>query len=226
MRGQARRMSRCGGQMDEQRTSAANKEIGKVTKAGVTKGEAVPAASNRGRTSRIGFLAPVAIFFGLAILFAFGLTRNARDLPSMLIGKPVPEFALPPVEGRTLGLSTADLRAKSPCSTSSPPGAWNAAESILCSCACKREMSSHPRLNYKDKPEDARNWLADLGDPYTRTGADLNGRVGIDFGVYGVPETFVVDKTGRIAHKHIGALDQRALDETILPLIAELRQAP
>ena len=78
-------------------------------------------------------------------------------------------------------------------------------------------------LNYKDKPDDARNWLDELGDPYTRTGADLNGRVGIDLGVYGVPETFVIDKAGRIAHKHIGALDQEALDKTILPLIARLR---
>jgi cytochrome c biogenesis protein CcmG/thiol:disulfide interchange protein DsbE len=199
----------------------------KVTKAGVTTGEAVPAASNRGRTFRIGMLAPVAIFLGLAILFAYGLTRNPRDLPSMLIGKPVPEFALPPVDGRPLGLSTADLRGE--VSLLNVFASW---------CVeCRREHPLFMRLqagnvvpihglNYKDKPEDARNWLADLGDPYTRTGADLNGRVGIDLGVYGVPETFVVDKTGRIAHKHIGALDQRALDETILPLIAELRQAP
>ena len=81
-------------------------------------------------------------------------------------------------------------------------------------------------LNYKDKPEDAANWLDELSDPYTRTGADIDGRVGIDFGVYGVPETFVVDRAGVIAHKHIGAVSEQVMKETILPLIEKLREAP
>lgn len=189
--------------------------------------ETVGAAPHRGRLFRFGFLAPVAVFLGLTVIFAHGLTRNARDLPSVLIGKPVPEFNLPPVEGRTLGLSTSDLQGE--VSLLNVFASW---------CAeCRREHPLFMRLqagntvpvhglNYKDKPEDARNWLSELGDPYTRTGADLNGRVGIDLGVYGVPETFVIDKTGRIVHKHIGALDQEALEKTILPLIAELRGAP
>lgn len=189
--------------------------------------ETVGAAPHRGRLFRFGFLAPVAVFLGLTVIFAHGLTRNARDLPSVLIGKPVPEFTLPPVEGRTLGLSTSDLQGE--VSLLNVFASW---------CAeCRREHPLFMRLqagntvpvhglNYKDKPEDARNWLGELGDPYTRTGADLNGRVGIDLGVYGVPETFVIDKTGRIVHKHIGALDQEALEKTILPLIAELRGAP
>jgi cytochrome c biogenesis protein CcmG/thiol:disulfide interchange protein DsbE len=80
-------------------------------------------------------------------------------------------------------------------------------------------------LNYKDTPEDAKEWLDGLGDPYTRTGADIDGRVAIDFGVYGVPETFVIDQAGRIAHKHIGAMDADDLRETILPLIQTLRRA-
>ncbi len=79
-------------------------------------------------------------------------------------------------------------------------------------------------INYKDRPQDAAEWLDALGDPYTRTGADLNGRVAIDWGVYGVPETFVVDADGIIVHKHIGAVTETALAETILPLIARLRQ--
>lgn len=79
-------------------------------------------------------------------------------------------------------------------------------------------------INYKDKPEDAREWLDNLGDPYTRTGADLDGRVAIEFGVYGVPETFVIDKAGRIAHKHIGAISPKDLNTEILPLIEALRQ--
>lgn len=79
-------------------------------------------------------------------------------------------------------------------------------------------------LNYKDRPEDASRWLDELGDPYTRTGADLDGQVGIDWGVYGVPETFVIDRDGRIAYKHIGAITPRVLEETLRPLIKKLRQ--
>ena len=78
-------------------------------------------------------------------------------------------------------------------------------------------------LNYKDQPENAARWLNTLGDPYTRTGADRDGRVAIDWGVYGVPETFVITKDGRIAHKHIGPLTPKDLDEMILPLVRKLR---
>jgi cytochrome c biogenesis protein CcmG/thiol:disulfide interchange protein DsbE len=78
-------------------------------------------------------------------------------------------------------------------------------------------------LDYKDKPEDAARWLDTMGDPYTRTGADLDGRVAIDWGVYGVPETYVVDRAGRIAFKQIGPLTPDILEKTILPLIASLR---
>jgi cytochrome c biogenesis protein CcmG/thiol:disulfide interchange protein DsbE len=79
-------------------------------------------------------------------------------------------------------------------------------------------------INYKDKPEDAAQWLDELGDPYTRTGADLDGRVSIDWGVYGVPETFVIDRDGRIAYKQIGPITPQVLRDTILPLIERLRQ--
>lgn len=183
-------------------------------------------ASKRGRGVRLTFLLPAAVFVGLAVAFAYGLTRDPREIPSVLIGKPVPEFDLPPVKGRTLGLSTDDLRGE--VSLINVFASW---------CVeCRREhpvlMDLRERnvvpvhgLNYKDRPDDARAWLDGLGDPYTRTGADLDGRVAIEFGVYGVPETFVIDRTGRIAHKHIGAMDKRVLEETILPLIEELRQS-
>ena len=78
-------------------------------------------------------------------------------------------------------------------------------------------------LNYKDKPDDAARWLDTLGDPYTRTGADLNGRVAIDWGVYGVPETFVIDRQGYIAFKQIGAITPEVIEQTIVPLVAKLR---
>ena len=79
-------------------------------------------------------------------------------------------------------------------------------------------------VNYKDKPEDARAWLDELGDPFLRIGADRDGRVGIDLGVYGVPETFVVDRTGRIRYKHVGPISQSDLEKYLLPLVEKLRQ--
>ena len=77
-------------------------------------------------------------------------------------------------------------------------------------------------LSFKDRPEDALAWLDELGDPYQRIGNDQNGRVGIEWGVYGVPETFVIDAEGRIRHKHVGPLQVRDVEETLLPLLAEL----
>lgn len=171
------------------------------------------------------YLIPVAAFAALAALFAWSLTHNPRDIPSALIGKPVPQFSLPAVQGRTLGLSSADLNGE--VSLVNVFASW--------CVACRKE---HPLfmqlrttsavpihgLNYKDKPDHAEQWLNNLGDPYTRTGADRDGRVAIDWGVYGVPETFVVTKTGRIAYKHIGPLMRADLDTEILPLIRRLRQ--
>jgi len=176
---------------------------------------------------RFAVYVPLAVFLGLAVLFAYGLTMNASELPSVLIGKQVPEFTLPPVEGRQLGLSASDLKGE--VSLLNVFASWctecRREHPVFMRLQAENVVSVHG-LNYKDKPEDAGNWLDELGDPYTRTGADISGRVGIDFGVYGVPETFIVDKAGVIVHKHIGAVSERALKETILPLIEKLRAAP
>lgn len=175
--------------------------------------------------SRLGLWAPLVIFAGIAVVLGIGLTLNPREVPSPLIGKPVPTFSLPPVQGRTLGLSSADLKGE--VSLVNVFASW--------CVACREE---HPLLlelkqtgvvpihglNYKDRPEDAAKWLDDQGDPYTRTGADISGRVAIDWGVYGVPETFVIDRQGRIAYKQIGPLTPEVLKGTILPLIRRLRQ--
>ena len=174
---------------------------------------------------RPAFLAPLAVFTVIALLLAAGLTLNPREIPSPLIGKPVPHFELPPVRGRTVGLATADLKGE--VSIVNVFASW--------CVSCKEE---HPvfmqmqrealvpihGLNYKDRPEDAKKWLDDMGDPYTRTGADIDGRVAIDWGVYGVPETFVIDREGRIAYKHIGPVTPKILDDTLRPLIARLRR--
>ena len=170
-------------------------------------------------------LLALTAFAGIVAVLAAGLTLKPREIPSPLIGKPVPRFELPPVRGHTLGLASTDLKGEV------------AIVNVFASwcVACKEE---HPvfmqmrreglppihGLNYKDRPEDAAKWLDELGDPYTRTGADVDGRVAIDWGVYGVPETFVIDRQGRIAYKHIGSVTPEVLDGTLRPLIARLRR--
>lgn len=195
----------------------------------------VPAGSTRDLTAgapdridlgrrRFLYMAPAGLFAAIAAGFAISLGRDPSKIPSALIGKPAPAFALPPVQGRTLGLSSADLKGE--VSLVNVFASW--------CVACREE---HPLfmalrqsgvvpihgLNYKDRPQDAAEWLDSLGDPFTRTGADRDGRVAIDWGVYGVPETFVVDRSGIIAHKHIGPVTEQALERTILPLVARLR---
>ncbi|NRC56577.1 DsbE family thiol:disulfide interchange protein [Mesorhizobium sediminum] len=176
------------------------------------------------RRRRLLVALPLTVFVALAAVLGWGLTRNVDDIPSVLIGKPVPEFSLPPVEGRMLGLTSADLRGE--VSLVNVFASWCVAcreeHPLFMRIAADGTVPLHG-LNYKDQPEDAKKWLDALGDPYTRTGADLDGRVAIDWGVYGVPETFVVGADGRIAYKHIGAVTPRALDETILPLVQRLR---
>lgn len=172
---------------------------------------------------RLAYAVPVIITALIGVALAVGLTLNPREIPSVLIGSSVPVFDLAPVQGRVLGLSSADLQGQV-----SVVNVW----ASWCT-ECRKE---HPLLmgfqeragvplhgiNYKDRPADAENWLNELGDPYTRIGADLDGRVSIDWGVYGVPETFVIDRQGRIAYKRIGRLTEEELTKTVLPLINRL----
>lgn len=172
------------------------------------------------------FLAPLVAFLTLLVALGWALTRGDPSIiPSALIGKPVPEFELPPVQGRTLGLSSEELKGE--VSLVNVFASW--------CVACRDEHPLFMRLksasilpihglNYKDRPQDAAAWLDDLGDPYTRTGADLNGRVAIDWGVYGVPETFVVSADGRIAYKHIGPVTAEVYREKIAPIVEKLRK--
>lgn len=194
---------------------------------GSADGAPVESNSPPGVVTRRNILAfaPLAAVAGLVGAFAIGLGRDPSILPSTLIGKSVPDFDLPPVQGRSLGLSSASLRGQV------------ALVNVFASwcLACREEHPLFMRLardkvvpihgiNYKDAPEDAAKWLDTRGDPYTRTGADRDGRVAIDWGVYGVPETFVVGADGVIAYKHIGAITEQVLSDTILPLVSELRR--
>ena len=163
---------------------------------------------------------PVALFLVLMLAFVMGLGRDPKLVPFPLIGKPVPDFALP----RSLGLSSSDLKGE--VSLVNVFASWCVAcreeHPVLMRLKAQGTVPIHG-LNYKDNPDDAARWLDGMGDPYTRTGADIGGRVAIDWGVYGVPETFVVDARGRIAFKQVGPITPETLDGTILPLVARLR---
>jgi len=186
-----------------------------------------PDDADRRWRARRTYLIAILGFAALGVLLVLGLTRDPKRIPSPLIGKSVPSFTLPPVQGRTLGLSSADLKGE--VSLVNVFASWCLAcrdeHPLLMQLRASNVVPIHG-LNYKDKPEDAAQWLATLGDPYTRAGADIDGRVGIEWGVYGVPETFVIDRDGTIAYKHIGPLSAQIVSETILPLIERLRANP
>jgi cytochrome c biogenesis protein CcmG/thiol:disulfide interchange protein DsbE len=172
---------------------------------------------------RLLFFLPVLIFIGVGIGLAVGLTRDPGTLPSALIDKPVPTFELPPIAGRGgPGFSSADLAGQ--VSLVNVFASW-----------CVPCRVEHPLLmaladdgiaiwgiNYKDPADKAAGWLAEFGNPYRAIGADQDGRVAVDWGVYGVPETFVVDRDGRIRHRHVGPLQPRDIEETIKPLLDQL----
>ncbi|GHA19501.1 DsbE family thiol:disulfide interchange protein (plasmid) [Pelagibacterium nitratireducens] len=173
---------------------------------------------------RLVLMLPVAVFAAVALALYWGLNDNDDSLPSTLIGKPIPEFDLPPVEGRQTGFSSADLRDQ--VSIVNVWASW---------CVpCRVEMPLLNELaedgivpiygiNFKDDAVEALAFLEELGDPYTRIGADQSGRVAIDWGVYGLPETFVVDADGRIAYKHVGPFDRTSLEEDILSVVRRLQ---
>lgn len=177
------------------------------------------------RRNLLLFLPLLGFAAGAGGLYA-GLRRTGTDLPSQLVGRQVPVFSLSPLSGTEEGFSSADLKGQ--VSLVNVFASW---------CVpCRQEHPLFMQLardqavpifgiNYKDAPEDASKWLASLGNPYSRVGSDRNGRVSIDWGVYGVPETFVVGADGVIAYRHVGPLNEHSLSATVLPLLNRLRDA-
>jgi cytochrome c biogenesis protein CcmG/thiol:disulfide interchange protein DsbE len=169
------------------------------------------------------YLIPLVVFVLLAGLLAVGLRLDPREVPSPLIGKPAPAFSLPQLGQPALALAAEQMKGQ----------VWvlNVFASWCTPCLAEHpyvtQLGRQPGvrlvgLNYKDRPEDAKAWLRRHGDPYAAIVVDADGRVGIDYGVYGVPETFVIDKQGVIRHKQIGPITPEALEKRILPLLAQL----
>ena len=175
------------------------------------------------------FLVPLFVFLGLVVFLGVGLNRDPHQLPSPLVGRPAPAFTLPRLT--TAGaaeagrFAPADMRGK----------IWLLNVWASWCVSCRQE---HPvlldiarrgelpliGLDYKDAVPEARAWLAEHGDPYLLSAVDADGKVGIDYGVYGVPETYLIDQAGIIRYKQVGPLSREVLNDTILPLMRELRK--
>ncbi len=172
------------------------------------------------------FLIPLAMFVILVGFLWVGLYRDPHEVPSPLVDKPAPAFMLARLDDPSAKLGPADLKGQ----------VWllNVWASWCVSCRvehpllvqlAKSNIVPVIGLNYKDSPALGRAWLAENGDPYKTSVVDADGRVGIDWGVYGVPETFVVDKNGVIRYKQIGPITAESLQKTILPLVRELQKS-
>lgn len=171
------------------------------------------------------FLIPLVLFLVMVGFLYVGLNLNPREVPSPLIGKPAPAFSLPSLDDASRTVSPADFKGQ----------VWLMNVWATWCVSCRAEHETLVRLakqnvvpivglNYKDDNEAAKKWLAALGNPYQVTAVDADGRIAIDWGVYGAPETYVIDKQGLIRHKHIGPVTPEALTQQILPLVEKLRQ--
>lgn len=167
---------------------------------------------------------PLAIFIVMAVFLGIGLTLDPREVPSPFIGKPAPAFNLPQVGDPAKSLGNADFKGQ--VALVNVWASWCVScrqEHVVLLELAKQNRVSIYGLNYKDERDAALNWLEKLGNPYTASGFDADGKVGIDWGVYGVPETFVIDRDGIIRHKHTGPITEEALEKTLLPLIKQLQ---
>jgi cytochrome c biogenesis protein CcmG/thiol:disulfide interchange protein DsbE len=172
------------------------------------------------------FTLPLIAFVALVALLAVGLNLNPREVPSPLIGKPAPEFNVPQLHDPNASFSPKEMQGK----------VWllNVWASWCVSCreehpviveyAKTGQLPPVVGLNYKDKRDDGLRWLARFGDPYLLSAFDADGRVGIDYGVYGVPETYLIDKAGVIRFKQIGPITPTVMEKKILPLVKELNK--
>jgi cytochrome c biogenesis protein CcmG/thiol:disulfide interchange protein DsbE len=170
-------------------------------------------------------LIPLLVFIVLVVFLAIGLTRDPHEIPSPLIGKPAPVFTAPVLDGAGAKFSAKDMLGK----------VWLLNTWASWCVACRQE---HPLLvefaktktisviglDYKDQDADGLKWIQRYGNPYDVSITDKDGRIGIDFGVYGVPESFLIDKNGVIRYKQIGPFTEEALRDKLMPLVRELQK--
>ena len=192
------------------------------------------------------FLVPLLLFFALAAFLGFGLTLNPREVPSPLIGKPAPEFTLARLDQPEQRFALEEMRGEVwllnvwaswcvACREEHPVLVRMAQQKLVPIVGLNyKEVRGDGALNVRGMALDtetdlgiqrARRWLTDHGDPYVLSVLDIDGRVGIDFGVYGVPETFLIDREGKIRYKHIGPITPEVLKQVLLPKIEEVRRA-
>lgn len=171
------------------------------------------------------FAIPLVLFIGLVVFLALGLRRDPHEVPSPLINKPAPAFQLPQLQDPGKTFSAQEMRGK----------VWLLNVWASWCVSCREE---HPvlvdlsrtgavpvyGLNWKDKREDALSWLNEFGNPYVVSASDLDGRVAIDYGVYGAPETYLIDKNGVIRYKQIGPVTPEVLAGKILPMVKDLNK--
>ncbi len=173
-----------------------------------------------------GRYVPLGIFILLVILLGVGLNLNPRLVPSPLVNKPAPEFSLSNLKHPEQTFTRQDLLGK--ISLVNIWASWcvscRAEHAALAEIARTGKVTLYG-INYKDERPDALRWLATLGDPYLAHGFDIDGRVGMDWGVYGTPETFLIDKQGLIRYKVVGPISAQVWQELLLPLIGELEKS-
>lgn len=173
------------------------------------------------------YLIPLIVFLTVAAFLFVGLGRDPSELPSALIEKTAPSFELPQLTGGAASFNSAELHGQiwvlniwaswcGPCREEHPFITRLANETNIAVVG----------LNYKDQQENAKRWLQQFGNPFSVTVEDSAGRAGMDWGVYGVPETFIIDKKGMVRLKHVGPVTEADLEKTLLPLIQKLQDSP
>ncbi len=173
------------------------------------------------------YIIPLVLFIAMSVFLALGLNLKPNEIPSPLLNKTAPAFSAPKLSATNEKLSPGDLKGK----------VWlfNVWASWCVSCRAehpilnqlsKRQAAIIVGLNYKDDSNAAKLWLETLGNPYNDSVMDADGRIGINWGVYGVPETFVIDKQGIVRYKHTGSVTDEDVQKTFLPLIAKLQAEP
>jgi len=173
---------------------------------------------------KVHLFVPLALFAVLAVMLGVGLTLKPREVPTPFIGKPAPAFSLPQLQDPKRTLSAAELKGQvwilnvwaswcAPCREEHP----------LLVMLAREQAVPIVGLNYKDDPRNAQEWLLRLGDPYKVSIIDRDGRAGIDYGVYGVPETFIIDQSGIVRLKHVGPLTKKVWVQKVVPLLEQLR---